>query len=57
MRRVATFLTMVIVSISVSGCKNGGVSSWFGKKTESTAMVDPYQPPAEISEGAASASR
>lgn len=47
MRRIAAFLAIVTLSISVSGCKNGGIASWFGSKTESTAMVDPYQPPDE----------
>ena len=47
MGRIAACLAIVTVSISTLGCKNGGIASWFGKKTESTAMVDPYEPPAE----------
>ena len=47
MRRVAACLAIVTVSISAVGCKNGGLGSWFGNKTESSAMVDPYQPPDE----------
>ena len=47
MRRLATCLAIVTVSISVLGCKSGGITSWFSKKTDSTAMADPYQPPAE----------
>ncbi len=47
MRRIAACLAIVTLSISASGCKNGGMASWFGSKTESTAMVDPYQPPDE----------
>jgi len=47
MRRIAACLAIVTVSISVLGCKNGGLGSWFGTKTDSTAMVDPYEPPAE----------
>lgn len=47
MRRIAAYLAIVTVSISILGCKNGESGSWFGGKTESTATTDPYQPPDE----------
>lgn len=47
MRRIAACLAIVTVSISVLGCKNGGMASWFGLKSDSAALVDPYEPPAD----------
>jgi nucleoid-associated protein YgaU len=44
MRRIVTCLWIGAFALTLTACKSNDGKSWFGKKSDATAEVDPYAP-------------